>query len=158
MGRGGWLLFLVILALLGVVPPATASDLAERYPQVRNYFPTAERFGDFSGDPRAAPVYAGNQLIGYVFLTKDIVRIPAYSGRPINNLIGIDLAGRIVGVEIVEHEEPLLQTGVSEADLKRYVDQYLGKSALDKISVGGAREGHVTIDAISGEAAVVIIV
>jgi len=136
--------------LLLVAAPASASDLAERYPQLRAFFPNADRFGSFSGDPRAAPVYAGNQLIGYVFLTKDIVRIPAYSGRPINNLIGLDMAGRIVGAEIVEHEEPILQAGVSEAQLKRFVDQYTGKSALDKIIVGGVREGYVTIDAISG--------
>jgi len=145
-----WYQLLTMLVLACVAPAILAADLVERYPQVRTFFPNADRFGGFSGDPRAAPVYAGNQLLGYVFLTKDIVRIPAYSGRPINNLIGLDTAGRIVGAVIVEHEEPILQAGVSEADLKRFVDQYTGKSALDKISVGGAREGHVTIDAISG--------
>jgi NosR/NirI family nitrous oxide reductase transcriptional regulator len=147
---GFWRRLALAGLLLCAAGHAAASDLAERYPQVREFFPSADRFGSFSGDPRAAPVYAGNRLIGYVFLTKDMVRIPAYSGRPINNLIGLDMAGRIVGAAIVEHEEPILQAGVSEADLKRFVDQYTGKNAFDKISVGGVREGHVTIDAISG--------
>jgi polyferredoxin/Na+-translocating ferredoxin:NAD+ oxidoreductase RnfG subunit len=145
--------------LLGLLLPlaAAAATVAELYPQTRNLFPEADRFGELSGDPRAAPVYQGGKPVGYVFLTKDIVRIPAYSGRPINNLVGLDMQGRIVGVVIVEHEEPILQAGVSEEDLKRFVAQYPGKSALDRITIGAEREGYVAIDTISGATITVMV-
>jgi polyferredoxin len=148
-------ILLVLTALLSVT--ARADDIAEAYPQVRQFFPNADRFGPLSGDPRAAPVYQGDKPLGYVFLTKDIVRIPAYSGRPINNLVGLDMQGRIVGVAIVEHEEPILQAGVSEQDLKRFVAQYPGKSALDRITIGAEREGYVAIDTISGATITVMV-
>jgi polyferredoxin/Na+-translocating ferredoxin:NAD+ oxidoreductase RnfG subunit len=145
--------------LLGLLLPLAsgATTVAELYPQARTVFPEADRFGELSGDPRAAPVYQGGKPVGYVFLTKDIVRIPAYSGRPINNLVGLDMQGRIVGVVIVEHEEPILQAGVSEEDLKRFVAQYQGKSALDRITIGAEREGYVAIDTISGATITVMV-
>lgn len=146
-------------AVLGLLLPVAgaAATIAELYPQARTLFPAADRFGELSGDPRAAPVYQGGKPVGYLFLTKDIVRIPAYSGRPINNLVGLDMQGRIVGVVIVEHEEPILQAGVSEEDLRRFVAQYPGKSALDRITVGAAREGYVAIDTISGATITVMV-
>ncbi|UCH52720.1 MAG: 4Fe-4S binding protein [Pseudomonadota bacterium] len=145
---------LVVLLLSGVV---YADGIADAYPQARTFFPDADHFGPLAGDPRAAPVYKAGKPIGYLFLSKDIVRIPAYSGRPINNLVGLDMNGRIVGATIVEHEEPILQAGVSEDDLRRFVAQYPGKSALDRITVGAEREGYVAIDTISGATITVMV-
>lgn len=134
------------------------ADIAASYPQVRALFPAADRFGEPEGTPPAAPVYAGNQLIGYAFLTGDMVRIPAYSGRPINVLVGIDLAGRITGARIVQHEEPILAAGISEERLAQFVDQYRGKPADGRIVVGGQRPGYATIDAISGATITVMVI
>jgi hypothetical protein len=144
----------LLMALLSV---ARADGIADAYPQAKTFFPQADRFGELAGDPRAAPVYRAGKPIGYVFLSKDIVRIPAYSGRPINNLVGLDMAGRIVGVVIVEHEEPILQAGVSEEDLRRFVAQYPGKSAHERITVGAERDGYVAIDTISGATITVMV-
>jgi NosR/NirI family nitrous oxide reductase transcriptional regulator len=115
------------------------------------YFPQADRVGAFAGDPPAAPVYRGDELLGYVLRTTDIVRIPAYSGEPITLLVGFELAGRITGLDIIKHAEPILVVGVSEHDLKHYADQYRGVSVLGKVKIGGApRAGYVTIDGITG--------
>ena len=127
-----------------------AADFAERYPPVRGFFPQADRFGELEGEPLAAPVYRGDTLLGYAYLTTDVVRIPAYSGKPINTLVGFDLNGRITGIEIVQHEEPILVIGITNERLQRFARQYVGKSVYDKIAIGGTREGYVTIDAISG--------
>ena len=127
-----------------------AADFADRYPQVRGFFPQADRFGELTGEPPAAPVYRGNKLLGYTYLTTDVVQIPAYSGKPITTLVGFDLGGRITGIEIVQHEEPILVIGISNEHLQQFARQYIGKSVSDKIAIGGTREGHVTIDAISG--------
>jgi polyferredoxin len=143
------LLILVVLLCAGLAP-VHAQDVSAEYPQVRGFFPEADRFGALEGEPRAAPVYRGERLLGYVFLTADVVRIPAYSGKPINTLVGFELSGRIVGLSIVHHEEPILAAGISEERLKAFTDQYRGKSVFDRVTIGAPREGHVAIDTISG--------
>jgi len=144
-GRAGMALVSLLLAA-----SLQAADFADQYPQLRGFFPQADRFGELEGEPPAAPVYHGKALLGYAYLTTDVVRIPAYSGKPINTLVGFDLNGRITGVEIVQHEEPILVIGITNERLQQFARQYVGKSVYDKIVIGGTREGYVTIDAISG--------
>ena len=140
----------VALACLLFVASLQAAEFADRYPQVRGFFPQADRFGELQGEPLAAPVYRGKTLLGYAYLSTDVVRIPAYSGKPIGTLVGFDLGGRITGIEIVQHEEPILVIGITDERLQQFARQYVGKSVYDRIAIGGTREGYVTIDAISG--------
>ncbi|HYX67431.1 MAG TPA: 4Fe-4S binding protein [Burkholderiales bacterium] len=149
------ILLVLLLALSWAYAGATAPP--QDYPQAKEFFPQATRFGALEGEPRAAAVYAGEQLLGYVFLTDDVVRIPAYSGKPINSLVGIDTGGRITGVAIVEHAEPILAVGIAEARLKAFADQYRGKSAFDEVVVGAERPGAVAVDTISGATMTVMI-
>jgi hypothetical protein len=151
------LLAVLVLALTCVHAPLHAADLAAMFPQVRTIFPDADTFGDFGGTPPAAPVTRDGAQIGYVFFTNDLLRVPAYSGRPINTMIGMDMDGRIAGLAIVQHEEPILAVGITEERLARYVDQYRGKSAHDKIVIGASREGHLAIDGISGATITVMV-
>ncbi|MEZ5540829.1 MAG: 4Fe-4S binding protein [Pseudomonadota bacterium] len=142
-----WLYLCLLLAAASHAAAAAdpVFDLATRY------FPGADRVDDFSGEPLAAPVYGDGRLLGYVIRTTDIAPIPAYSGKPITLLVGLDLQGRIAGLHILEHAEPILVVGISEQDLKHYVDQYRGVSARDRVKLGGAeRDGYVTVDGISG--------
>jgi len=143
--RGVILLVLLVCAAAGAIGTKQVPELE------RKFFPQADRVGEFEGDPLAAPVYQGDQLLGYVLRTTDIVRIPAYSGEPITLLVGFNLAGSITGLEIIKHAEPILVVGISEQDLKHYADQYRGVSVLGKVKIGGApREGYVTVDGITG--------
>lgn len=146
--RRGLLIILSFLA--SVAMPASDADALSAYPQIQDLFPQANKFGAFEGAPRAVPVYRNEQLLGYAFLTADMVRIPAYSGRPINVLVGIDMSGRITGARIIHHAEPILQAGIPEQRIHEFVDQFRGKSTAGHISVGGKREGYETVDAISG--------
>ena len=144
-----WLRWLALFAAL-LALPATAS-LADQYPQAKGWFPEAERFGELEGDPRAAPVYAAGTIVGYLFLTTDVVRIPAYSGEPIQSLVGLDRDGRIRGVAIVGHQEPILAVGISEARLAAFSAQYAGKSVFERVAVGE------NIDTISGATITVMV-
>ncbi|MHB1351842.1 MAG: 4Fe-4S binding protein [Thiobacillus sp.] len=156
--RAVWPLLVALMLLFGSIPNAGA-DISARYPQVRALFPDADRFGESEGDPTASAVYANEVLVGYAFLTADMAPIPAYSGSPINLLVGIDTSGRIVGARIVHHEEPILAAGISEARLAKFVDQYRGKPANGRISVGAAaREGYATVDTISGATISVMVI
>jgi NosR/NirI family nitrous oxide reductase transcriptional regulator len=98
------------------------------------------------------------ELIGYVFLSTDIVDIPAYSGKPVVTLIGMDTHGIITGVRILRHSEPILLLGIPEAELTKFITQYLGKFVGDKIDVGKGRPEHgvIGVDAISGATVTVI--
>lgn len=100
----------------------------------------------------------GRKLIGYVFLSTDVVDIPAYSGKPVVTLIGMDTKGIITGVRVLKHSEPILLVGIPESELTRFVKQYLGKFVGAKIEVGSARpgEGAIGVDAISGATVTVI--
>ncbi|MBS0310778.1 MAG: FMN-binding protein, partial [Proteobacteria bacterium] len=98
------------------------------------------------------------KLIGYVFLSTDVVDIPAYSGKPVVTLIGMDTKGIITGVRVLKHSEPILLVGIPESQLTKFVKQYLGKFVGDKIEVGTSRpgEGMIGVDAISGATVTVI--
>lgn len=134
-----------------------AADLPSVYPQARGIFPDADAYGGFEGTPPSVAAYKGGRIIGYIFLTEDVLRIPAYSGKPINTIVGIDLEGRIAGLAIVYHDEPILAVGIAPERLDRYVAQYEGRSVFDKIVIGAKREGHVAIDGITGATITVMV-
>jgi polyferredoxin len=147
----------VMFLFLGMIVPVQAETIDELYPPVRDFFPQADRFGDLEGKPPAAAIYQGQRLLGYAYLTNDVLRIPAYSGHPINTLVGFDLQGRIVGLRIVEHQEPILVVGISEERLHRFVSQYKNKSVFDHVVIGAGGEGDVAIDTISGATITVMV-
>ena len=83
--------------------------------------------------------------------TTDIAPIPAYSGEPITLLVGLDLGGRITGLKITEHSEPILVVGISDQDLEHYVEQYRGVTVTRRSNWAvSERDGYVTIDGITG--------
>jgi hypothetical protein len=157
--RALWLCALLLSAAAAVASPAASSDgagdgagdIGSHHVLVQAFFPAAERIGPLSGEPPAAVVTGAGRLLGYVYLTDRILPIPAYSGKPISTLVGLDLDGQLVGVRIVRHEEPILLAGVSEKQLADYVAQYQGINVRNRIRVGGRPgEGVATVDAISG--------
>ncbi len=153
------LTFLIAALLMALLPWTAFGGFAEKHPEVRTFFPKADRIGEPEGDPPAAAVYEGDHVIGYAFDTSKVVEIPAYSGKPVRMLVGIDTDGVIRGVKVLEHHEPILLVGIPETALFRFVDQYVGKSVHDRIKVGGGkREGQVNVDAITGATVTVIVV
>ncbi|MBU4498719.1 MAG: FMN-binding protein, partial [Gammaproteobacteria bacterium] len=98
------------------------------------------------------------KLIGYVFLSTDIVDIPAYSGKPVVTLIGMDTQGIVTGVRVLKHSEPILLLGIPEKELTKFIKQYLGKFVGSKIEVGAGRpnQGVIGLDAITGATVTVI--
>lgn len=135
-----------------------SSKIQQHFSYIQQFFPTADRVAELEGKPLSAPVYKNRSILGYVFYTDDVVKIPAYSGKPISTLVGFDLEGKVVGLKIVHHEEPILVVGISDTDLQTFIDQYSGKHVNDKIKIGGSdRDGYESIDAISGATITVIV-
>jgi NosR/NirI family nitrite reductase transcriptional regulator len=65
-------------------------------------------------------------LLGHVGSTWEIAGSVGYSGRPIEMLVAISPAGRIVAAELVHHAEPILTLGLSDADIARFVGGFSG--------------------------------
>lgn len=148
---------LTLCLFMSVAAASHAQAIDELYPAVRTFFPQADRFGELGGKLPAAPIYQGERLLGYAYLTGDIIRIPAYSGHPINTLVGFDLTGKIVGIRIVEHQEPILVVGITEERLQQFARQYQEKSVFDDIVIGAGTPGQVAIDSISGATITVMV-
>lgn len=124
--------------------------------------PGAQQFSKRKGTPSYVEAYALEngqpRLVGYVFLSTDIVDIPAYSGKPIVTLIGMDTEGIITGVRILKHSEPILLAGIPESTLVTFIRQYVGKAAGTKMEIGqGNRNGGtLSLDGVSGATVTVI--
>lgn len=149
-----------LLASLMLLMPVTGSaeGIQDHASLVKRYFPEMTALGDLSGKPLAAEVKQGDKLIGYVYYTDDAIKIPAYSGKPIRTLVGFDLTGKIRGVTIVHHEEPILLVGITNADLEKFINQYTGKNIFGKVKIGGRnRDGYTAIDTISGATITVMV-
>ena len=140
---------------------ATAKDMCALLP-CKDVFPGASHFSERKGQPPYVEAFDkagdGRQLLGYVMLSTDITDTPAYSGKPVVTLIGMDKTGHFVGVKVLKHSEPILLLGIPESALLKFNDQYLGKSVAEKIEIGQSRpdEDVVGLDAISGATVTVI--
>ncbi len=140
---------------------ATAPDMCALI-RCTDVFPGATHFSPRKGQPPYVEAYDNDgpqkKLLGYVMLSTDITDIPAYSGKPVITLIGMDTEGRFVGVKVLKHSEPILLLGIPESALTAFNDQYLGKSVADIIEVGPSRpdENVIGLDAISGATVTVV--
>ncbi|GAB3767019.1 NosR/NirI family protein [Ramlibacter monticola] len=140
----------------------TARRLCDLVPCTQ-VFPGAKTFSERKGQPPYVEAYGEDTqgkpaLLGYVMLSTDITDTPAYSGKPVVTLIGMDLKGRFVGVKVLKHSEPILLLGIPESALVKFNEQYLGKFVGDKVEIGRSRpeEDVVGLDAISGATVTVI--
>lgn len=138
---------------------STDPDLCA-YAPCGEVLPRADRFSLRTGRPSYVEGYRDEngrpEKAGYVFLSTDIVDIPAYSGKPVVTLLGMDTQGVVTGVRILKHSEPILLVGIPESELTKFTQQYVGKFIGDKIEVGRSRGGYIGVDAISGATVTVI--
>ncbi|MDH3974678.1 MAG: 4Fe-4S binding protein [Deltaproteobacteria bacterium] len=137
-----------------------APDLCAHVP-CKELMPLAGDFSERKGNPKYIEAYqtidGAKKTIGYLFLSVDIVDIPAYSGQPIVTLISMDMEGIIKGVKIIQHSEPILMVGIPEEELTRFADQYIGLKVGTKTKLGDSEDPNVkTLDAVSGATVTVI--
>jgi NosR/NirI family nitrous oxide reductase transcriptional regulator len=121
--------------------------------------PQARSFSLRKGAPAYVDAYDDQKrIVGYVFLSTDVVDIAAYSGKPVITLIGMDTRGIITGVRVLKHSEPILLAGIPESALLKFIEQYPGKAGDAKleIGVGQTSTGAIGLDAISGATVTVI--
>ncbi|UBR50189.1 regulatory protein NosR [Halomonas sp. FeN2] len=142
-------IWISLLLLLAVTLPAQAIELE----QVREGFPTAERLEAADSQwPVSRVLDSDDELRGYAFESEDVAPIPAYSGKPVNVLVGIDLDGQIVQADVLSHSEPIMLVGIPESKLNSFADEHESAHVNDRLRVGD------NLDAISGATVTVIVV
>ena len=123
--------------------------------ECKNIVPWADEFRQ--ADELSIPVLEAlrdNKVIGYLFLSTDLVDIPAYSGKPLVTLIAITPDGMIIGGKVVHHSEPILLVGIPESVLNEFIEQYIGYSIIDHfeiVSTGFFSDRGQTTDTIKPE-------
>ncbi|HIE43302.1 MAG TPA: 4Fe-4S binding protein [Candidatus Omnitrophica bacterium] len=118
---------------------------------LKEVFPLADNFSQKKGSPPHYEAYKDKRLIGFCFLTTDIApEIRGYGG-PIQIMVGMDLEGKITGVEILQHNETPVY--VQEIYESWFTEQFKGKDATDKLLIGedldGITQATITTTAIA---------
>ena len=137
-------LLLVLLALAG---GAQGAELQLRdgrlfceHHACGDFLPDAEGFRPVT--ETHLPVYAAlrdGAVFAYVFLSTDLVSIPAYSGKPLVTLIAMDPQGNVLDATVVHHDEPILLVGIPESVLDEFLAQFFGRNIGEPSpSVSGA--------------------
>ncbi len=109
--------------------------------------PGADRFGPTRPSPPVAQVFKGDQLVGYAYLNSQYVDTAGYSSKPIHILVGLDTAGTIVGLKLVEHSEPIVLIGIPEQRVVDFMAAYIGYNPLRAAADGS---GPPRVDLVSG--------
>jgi NosR/NirI family nitrous oxide reductase transcriptional regulator len=131
--------------LAGFLDKAQPSDLVEG----------ADRFGAVEGTPPTAPIFKGNQLLGFVYLNSDVVDSTGYSGKPIRILVALDPNGKILGAKLMEHHEPIVLVGIPEAKIRAIIDHFRG---TDVRAAANGGEAVSTPDIVSGATVTVLVI
>lgn len=155
-----WLAVIPGILILGsAAAPVMAAEgdglhsfLAET--QASEIFPGADRFGEVVGSPPAAPVLRGTEQIGYVFLNTDFFPSIGYSGKPIDVLLSIDMAGVIRGARLVKHSEPIVLIGIPERKITAVIDGYIGFDIPALLS----GPGNHKVDIVSGATVTIMVI
>jgi NosR/NirI family nitrous oxide reductase transcriptional regulator len=130
-----WLLMILaalccLRALPGAAGPLSPEDLSAR---ILPPYALGEAVNDKG-------VYSllnsGRDVVGYVFETAPLAPLPGFSGAPIDLLVLLDLEGRFIDVQLVEHNEPIFVSGLGEAPLRKFLEQYRGLSIHAPMVVG----------------------
>ncbi|MBO6519596.1 MAG: regulatory protein NosR [Rhodospirillales bacterium] len=132
---------------VGLAGPSFGEVLAPDI--LRAVYPDAQTIGPFQGTPSAAAVTRDGKLTGYVLSTADVIKSTGYGGEPIDVIVGVSTNGIIQGAYLYEHNEPILVIGITNEDLRAFVDAFAGTNVLAS-SAERIRRHAGRADAISG--------
>jgi NosR/NirI family nitrous oxide reductase transcriptional regulator len=121
-----------------IVAGAQSSIDARQQNRLKQLFPTASAFSPKAGDPphytaMGAAARGAQMPLGYAFYTTEVVPLERGYGGPIVMLVGIDLNGKITGVQVVEHHEPY---GDFSIDRPEFAAQFRGKDVRSPFKLG----------------------
>ncbi|MCA2371757.1 regulatory protein NosR [Agrobacterium genomosp. 3 str. CIP 111-78] len=158
IGKQGLAVFLsFLIALFTLAGHAFAAGSLVDYlakVQPAELFAAADRFGEPVGEPAIVPVYKGSDIAGYAYLNSDFTNSTGYSGKPIHIVVGIDRAGVVRGLKLVDHKEPIVLIGIPETRVVAALNSVIDRD-LAKVATGAERPPQV--DIVSGATVTVLV-
>jgi NosR/NirI family nitrous oxide reductase transcriptional regulator len=100
-------------------------------------FPEAIYTDAPSGEPPVIDVHGAGNRIGFLYSTAELTDVVGFSGAPFNFVVGLDLEGKIVGVVLVEHAEPIIEYSSLGGQLTHFIEQYAGLDLGGSIALSG---------------------
>ena len=88
--------------------------------------------------------------VGYLFLSHQLDKMVAYSGKPLEILVALTADGTIEQVDLIDHHEPILLIGIPEQVLHDYIDQYEGRNIEQLLRDNIAGRSQISLDGVSG--------
>ncbi|MGF1768160.1 4Fe-4S binding protein [Enterovibrio makurazakiensis] len=140
----------VFLWLLLILLPfiVSAESWLEVSDDAATIFPRATRMKASSDTLPVTEIYQLDQPIGYLFETDDLTDFPGFSGDSINLRVGLDTEGRIIGLSLLGHHEPIFLHGLGEKPLVDFIDQYGGLSLKQQVLVGSDQQRIASDDIV----------
>ncbi|MFB6101990.1 MAG: 4Fe-4S binding protein [Haloplanus sp.] len=148
-----------LLLVLSMPAPVAAVDrttIDEPFSKrsLSKVYPGADSFSEPSGQYRTVEAYrqvdGERQLVGYVFLTSNVVGVEGYGNEPIEFLVALDTNGTIRGVELVEQHEPFFDRVSAVQRLRRFSHQMVGMSVTQEVTLRTPESGEYHVDALTG--------
>lgn len=144
--------FLCLLSLPCLVVSVHAGQLERE--DVSRQLDGRYTIGEVQADMRAYPVFTPAEetadgkpkLIGYAFETVDFTNLRGYSGKPIDLFVFMDLDGRFLKINLIDHTEPLFLSVFSHAKLVAFAAQYVKLTFHHFIEIHGPNDPTVHID------------
>ena len=118
----------------------------------QEFFPEATKIGRLEGDVPSAAISSENNLLGYLFITKDITSSLGYSSQVFDIVVGLKLDGRLAGAKVIDHLEPIIgmYTPDGELVMPLFTAQYKDLDIRLPIKINLLRtEGPGDLDGIS---------
>ncbi|MCB1387342.1 MAG: regulatory protein NosR [Nitratireductor sp.] len=150
----------VLIAFAAVLGAGTASaaPLIAKFiheVELSEIVPGADALGGLREDIPVYEARKGGEVAGYVFLTSDFVTTTGYSGKPIHVVMGVDPQGRITGVKLVKHSEPIVLVGIPESSIRAVTEKYAG---LDLVAQAQSGEGGHDLEIVSGATVTIMVI
>ncbi|MFB6195397.1 MAG: 4Fe-4S binding protein [Haloplanus sp.] len=128
-----------------------SDPFAER--NLRKVVPSADAFSEPTGPYDTVKAYevvdGEHRLVGYAYLTSNVVDLVGFSDRPVEFLVGIDTNGTITGVQLVEQHEPFFQRLATRQRLRELGHQLVGLSVTRDVVFEDADAGEYEVDTIT---------
>ena len=118
----------------------------------KEFFPKVTKLGRLEGDPPTVSVFSKGELVGYLFVTKDITSSKGYASLTFDMLVGLRLDGKLAGAKVLDHQEPIIgmYTPDGKLILPKFTSQYRDLDIRVPTKVNLLRtEGEGSIDGIS---------
>ncbi len=142
--RGTWAALCITLWCM--LPTANAATLWKE--DVQRMVGDTYVVGEVQADMPAWPLFAANpekpdakpELKAYAFETNDFATVRGYSGKPINMFVLLDLRGRFIDIQILDHREPIFLRPEGTAKLQGYAAHHKGLTLRHGIQLGRPSE------------------